>query len=225
MEQWVSLNWSCDKRDDGTWLNSDLARIGELGRCDVSHHDWTQRKVVDQVWDPEWCNRLMVFTSIDRHLHNPWSKRDEIIVAVHVVRLMFEWYSIQQRNLNREMWAIRRMKLIIEENYVRHGQIIPLYRHSWVWIYSLCANDRCDDVRMRMFTCRRAESLWLRDVLSFSARLWGEATNLESIKGKLRKIILYWSRGTQNEMRWRDSFQKRGNKEQIINDKESCYYF
>ena len=203
MEQWVTWNWSCDKRDDDTWLNSDLARIGELGRGDVSHHDRTQRKIVYQLWDPERWNRLLVFTTIDRHFHNPRSMRHEIIAAVHGVREMIkspeEIESWDERQAQNEACNWRK--------WCSTWAYPPLiYIQSWVWISNLCAKDLCNGVSVRRFTCMRVEPEW---VLSFFDRLWCEATHLESINGKLRKIILYWSRGTQKQMRWRDSFSQK----------------
>ena len=101
------------KRDDDTWMSIDLARIGELSRGDVRHHQRTQWKVVHQVRDPEWCDRLMVLSTIDRHLHHPIGVRDEIIASIHVVR----FDSIHQSKLEVVMWERRRMKL---ENYQIH---------------------------------------------------------------------------------------------------------
>ena len=79
----------CEKWRDDTYLSSDLAGIGELGRVDVRQHHQNRWKIVHQVRDPERCDRLMVLTTIDRHLHNPIGVREEIISTIHVVRFDF----------------------------------------------------------------------------------------------------------------------------------------
>ena len=75
-----------EKERDDTCQSSDLARIGELGRVDVRQHHRTQRKIVDEVGDPERCDHLMVLSTSERHLHHPIGVRDQIVASIHVVR-------------------------------------------------------------------------------------------------------------------------------------------
>ena len=71
-------------RNEVALLGGDLARIGELGRVDVRQHHRTKWKIVHQVRDPERCDRLMVWSTIDRHLHHPIAVPYKIVATIHV---------------------------------------------------------------------------------------------------------------------------------------------
>ena len=83
-------------RNDDTLRGGDRARFGQLGRVNVCQHHRSQWKVVNQVSDPVRCDRLMLLTTNDPHLHHPIGVRDEIVTRIHVVRLMLERSSIEQ---------------------------------------------------------------------------------------------------------------------------------
>ena len=71
-------------RIEVTLLGGNLARIGELGRVDVCQHHRAQRKIVDEIRDPERCDHLMVWTTNERHLNHPIVVRYEIVATIHV---------------------------------------------------------------------------------------------------------------------------------------------
>ena len=73
-------------RNDVTFLGSDLTRIGELGRLYVCQHYRSHWTIVLQVGDPESCDRLIVWTTSERHLHHPIGVGDEIVASFHDVR-------------------------------------------------------------------------------------------------------------------------------------------
>ena len=99
-----------EKERDDTSLRSDLARIGELGRVDMRQHHRSQLKIVHQVRDPERCDRMMVLTTSERHLHHPICVRDEIVATFHDVRND----SIHQSKLKLVMFERRGRKLKLE---------------------------------------------------------------------------------------------------------------
>ena len=58
-------------------------RIAKLSRADVRTQQRGQRKIVEQVGDPEGCDRLMLLATGDRHLNHPIRARDEVIGTIH----------------------------------------------------------------------------------------------------------------------------------------------
>ena len=170
----------------------------------VTNHR-TQWKVVRHVRDPAWCDRWMVLTTIDRHLHQPRGGTDDIIAANHV---------------GREIWLYPS-----EPKWVLRGERDA----EWNWNMNIIIHDICNsalyigiDVRhVRMcaeigvmmlsrdvHVCEQIRCEW--DKLLFWARACQVADFWACHRRrnvKLRQIILDAIRGTQRELRSRDSFQ------------------
>ena len=171
-------------RDDVTWLNSDLARVCELGRSEVCHNHRSQWNVVDQVRDPEWCDRLMVFTIIDRDLNDPGSIRDEIIGTFHVFEKCSRYVNPIKGNWIVSWESDSQLNFKLKKSYLKfayHPFILTFMSVHFQFLRRWLAWWCQIDWRVRVCGCLWAEPVWVRDLLSFSARLWCEAANLERI--------------------------------------------